>query len=304
MLDGNMNEKYQQVAELLSITFDTARKYCQEARQDEKQQQQEKAWDLWLDCWTQEAIAEEVGVTDRTIRDWVAEKKELVPDFPPPASRQHFDVWNFYSADNEGSYFGKMPSQVVENLLWLYTEPGQIVFDPFAGSGATIEVAKAMGRRVWASDRKPASPMLPIHQHDILTGWPSGAPEKPDFILLDPPYWMQAKGKYSNDPEDLGNMSLDDFYRSWDEIIGTCKKHMPDNGYLAFITSPAEDKQNEHVEDLAFNMYRIAVDKGLKPHRRIIVTYNTQQANGQQVTWARENKRLLKLYRDLVVFRR
>jgi hypothetical protein len=35
--------------------------------------------------------------------------------------------------------------------------------------------------------------------------------------------------------------------------------------------------------------------------RRIIVPYQTQQATGQQVTWARENKRMLKLYRDLVV---
>jgi hypothetical protein len=39
----------------------------------------------------------------------------------------------------------------------------------------------------------------------------------------------------------------------------------------------------------------------LKVKRRIIVPYQTQQATGQHVTWARENKRLLKLYRDLVV---
>jgi len=69
-----------------------------------------------------------------------------------------------------------MPPQVVENLLWFYTEPGDIVFDPFAGGGTTIDVAKRMGRRVWSSDRKPSTPTLPIHQHDITTGWPDGAP--------------------------------------------------------------------------------------------------------------------------------
>jgi hypothetical protein len=42
-------------------------------------------------------------------------------------------------------------------------------------------------------------------------------------------------------------------------------------------------------------------DHGWHIERRIIVPYNTQQATGQQVTWARENKRMLKLYRDLVV---
>ena len=41
-----------------------------------------------------------------------------------------------------------MPPPIVENVLWLYTEPGDIIVDPFAGGGTTIDVAKAMGRRV------------------------------------------------------------------------------------------------------------------------------------------------------------
>jgi DNA modification methylase len=28
-------------------------------------------------------------------------------------------------------HFGRMPPQVVENLVWLYTEPADVVFDPF-----------------------------------------------------------------------------------------------------------------------------------------------------------------------------
>src|SRR5207249_2871598 len=98
----------------------------------------------------------------------------------------------------ESSYFGKTPEQVVENLLWLYTELGEIVFDPMVGSGTTIDVAKRMGRRVWASDWKPHTPTLPIHQHDITTGWPEGAPSKVDFIFLDPPYWQPPTGKHSD----------------------------------------------------------------------------------------------------------
>jgi hypothetical protein len=48
----------------------------------------------------------------------------------------------------------------VANLLWLYTEPGEIVVDPFAGGGTTVDAAKAMSRRVWASDT-------------VRTGWRS-----------------------------------------------------------------------------------------------------------------------------------
>jgi DNA modification methylase len=195
-----------------------------------------------------------------------------------------------------------MPPQVVENLLWFYTEPGNIVFDPFAGGGTTIDVAKSMGRRVWSSDRKPSTPTLPIHAHDITTGWPDGAPRKVDFVLLDPPYWRQAAGKYSDDPGDLGNMTIDDFNSAWSTLVKTCAERLVDGGRLAFIISPTQ-LDDGTVVDHAFDMERACVDQGLTVERRIIVPYNTQQATGQQVTWARENKRLLKLYRDLVVLR-
>jgi hypothetical protein len=228
-----------------------------------------------------------------------------------------------------------MPPQIVENLLWFYTDPGDIVVDPFAGSGTTIDTAKAMGRRVWASDRQPSTPTLPIHEHDIMTGWPGyrwidhansdaettveppdwhteiindneqrwsrfGVPRKAKLILLDPPYWQQAKGKYSDSPADLANMSLDDFYACWSAIVKTCVPHIDAGGHLAYIISPTQCDDGS-VIDHATDMLRACWECGLKVRRRRIVMYQTQQATGQQVTWARENKRELKLYRDLVV---
>jgi hypothetical protein len=72
-----------------------------------------------------------------------------------------------------------------------------------------------------------------------------------------------------------------------------------------FIVSPAEDKDGNRVVDLALLMYQISEEQGLRCRRRIIALYNAhQQANGQQVIWARTNKKLLKLYRDIVVLYR
>ena len=68
-----------------------------------------------------------------------------------PTSRQHFDIWQFATSDKTAgaqSYFGAVPPQVIENLLWFFTEHGDTVVDLFAGSGTTVDVAKAMGRRV------------------------------------------------------------------------------------------------------------------------------------------------------------
>ena len=38
-------------------------------------------------------------------------------------------------------------------------------------------------------------------------------------MFLDPPYWKQAEGQYSDDAEDLANMSLDKFNASLSDII-------------------------------------------------------------------------------------
>lgn len=233
---------------------------------------------------------------ERAHRAWQVEPEQ------PPDSRQHFDVWSFQASDADitgGRFFGRMPPQVVENLLWFWTEPGQQVVDPFGGSGTTLDVAERMGRFAWASDLLPTRPdILP---HDITTGWPEAAPEQADLILLDPPYWRQAAGRYSDDSSDLGNQTLDDFMASWRKVVGACVPHLADGGRLAFIVSPTETP--ERVVDHAFEMYAACAVAGLVCERRVIVTYQTQQATGQQVVWARENRRLLKLYRDLVVMR-
>jgi DNA modification methylase len=98
----------------------------------------------------------------------------------------------------------------LDNLLYLYTQPFDVVIDPFAGSGSTIDLCKRRFRRYWVSDRKPVIERAhEIREHDITAGLPK-LPRWQDVALvyLDPPYWKQAEGEYSNDPEDLGNMPL------------------------------------------------------------------------------------------------
>lgn len=297
-------ERVKDIAGLLAVSVRSVQDWTQDIRAQEKAEQQERAWDLWLDCHEQQEIAEQVGVSEATISGWFKERKSA--EIEPPDPHMAFDYWSYAKGDADTSYFGAMPYGIVENLLWMYTQPGDTVVDPFAGSGTTIHVAKKMGRRVWASDQASAAkyPHLPIHTHDITTGWPEQAPRKAQLILLDPPYWIQAAGHYSNDPTDLANMPLPAFYEAWAQVVKHCADHLDEDGRLAFIVSPAQDGTLEvgRVVDLAFGMYRICEDEGLTCERRIIVPYSTQQATGQQVDAARKHRKLLKLYRDLVVF--
>ena len=56
----------------------------------------------------------------------------------------------------------------LDNLLYLYTNPADIVVDPFAGSGSTIDLCKKRQRRYWVADRKPiVEREHEIRKHDL-----------------------------------------------------------------------------------------------------------------------------------------
>jgi site-specific DNA-methyltransferase (adenine-specific) len=76
-----------------------------------------------------------------------------------PGQRVPFDVWGIPS---DGPYWGRgqgnnrerraghpnqLPEVYLERLIRAYTNPGDLVLDPFVGSGTTVVVAEALGRR-------------------------------------------------------------------------------------------------------------------------------------------------------------
>lgn len=315
LADLDAADRVKDIAELLKVSERSVHGWTKDVRKAEKQQQQDKAWDLWLDCWGITDIAVEMGFTDHdvptekrdsqsnTVRTWIHEKRKSAEFVDAPESRQHFDIWQFPTTDRDAggqqSYFGAVPPQVMENLLWFFSEPGHVVVDLFAGSGTTVDVAKRMGRRVWASDIRGNhySPHLPIHAHDVTVGWPADGPRKADLTFLDPPYWQQAAGRYSDDPSELAEMEIGEFRIAWHTVAKAAMDH---SALVAFIISPTQLDDGD-VLDHATEMLSPFFENGWFVKRRIIVPYSTQQATGQQVTWARENRRMLKLYRDLVV---
>jgi hypothetical protein len=120
-------------------------------------------------------------------------------------------------------------------------------------------------------------------------------------VLLDPPYWQQAKGRYSDDLDDLANQSLGSFCAGWEAVVKAVMEHTV---RVAYIIGPTELDDHSAVIDHATGMLIPFLENGWHVERRIIVPYQTQQATGQQVEWARANRKLLKLYRDLVVMTR
>jgi len=207
------------------------------------------------------------------------------------------------------SYPGRIPGQIVECLLHLYTKPFDHVYDPFAGGGTTLDVCKAYFRRYWGSDIAPLATRRDIRQHDILQGKPDFFPRgyHMDFIMLDPPYWAQKKGEYSADVTNLANLPLTQFYEALDTILTTCKDLLAPDGVMALIIGPTQNGQRfDHAIDIAKRLDRL----GLALINRLIVPYSTAQTKGYHINQMREvnrtaetnaKKRLCKRYRDLLV---
>lgn len=99
---------------------------------------------------------------------------------------------NWQCSANSGTYGvpgfdGGAPDEIVAHFIETCTERGDLVVDPMAGSGRTIDLARALGREVIAADQAPKR--ADIRQHRIEDGpIPEVGRGTAQLVILDPPY--------------------------------------------------------------------------------------------------------------------
>lgn len=83
-----------------------------------------------------------------------------------PRGRVPGDVWGFSrlcgNFKERTGHPCQMPEAVLERVILACSNPGEVVFDPFAGSGTTLAVAKRLGRR-WGGVELSESYAAKIH---------------------------------------------------------------------------------------------------------------------------------------------
>ncbi|MBW2194619.1 MAG: site-specific DNA-methyltransferase [Deltaproteobacteria bacterium] len=309
----------EQIAKLVSVRKATALDWTKAIREEEEHQLNETIFDLWLACYTAVEISQRVGIAEQTVRDKIKAlstgkfhgtkpwKLSEFSDFDEEdLLRPIYNVWRYGKNSGEISHFGNSDPRILDRLLYLYTKPFDTVVDVFGGGGSTLDVCKNRLRRYWISDRKPIIEREhQIRKLDVTQELPplNKRWSEVSLTFLDPPYWKQAEGKYSDDQEDLANMSLEDFNKTLSGVVnGIAKKQS--KGFIAMLMQPTQwNAPDKEYTDHVIDMVRLADAKRLKLVNRISCPYSSQQCKPQMVEYAKENKMLLVLSRELIVWK-
>lgn len=219
-------------------------------------------------------------------------------DFKPTP----YDVWSFRHDPAFGiPHPGSIPPAIVAHALHYFTRPGDLVVDPMAGGGTTLDVALSMDRRCLAYDIDPTRPeILPL---DIRRGFPPEA-RNCRLVFCDPPYHTMLARKYHK--AGVASASLDDWTAFLHQLARDAFATLQPGGHFALLLATQTEKDLPRgfgYLDHVFLGYRAGADAGFLPERRISCPMSGNYLP-QQVRLARVEGRLLGQVRDLLILRK
>lgn len=308
--DKKRDTEKARLAKLLSVSERTVRNWLSSIDKDIKEARDKRILNLWLASYSQEEIADAVGISRSQVSEIVSGSAKLPK--PAEAAANHlvdfevplYNVWKFMEKPGGSSRFGYTESTILDNLLHFYTKPFDVVVDPFAGGGSSIDVCKKRFRRYWVSD----CTVVPEREHEIRK-WDI-AKELPSIpkwqevtlIYLDSSKWKQAENTSNNNAQaDTTKKPLNDFTETFSEFINSISKKLHPGAVIATLIPPTQQWKSS---DKVCTDYAAELIKKVKMpiNMRFQCLHEEKQCTAQMVEWAKTNKRPLVISSELIVW--
>lgn len=195
-------------------------------------------------------------------------------------------------------YRGCTPALVVWNLLRRYTRPGDLVVDCMAGGGTTIDVARALGRKVIGLDIEPSRGDIARNDARHL---PFGD-EAVDFHFVDSPYSDNIR--YSYDERCIGNIpaSSERFLEAMSKVAAEMHRTLKPGRHAAWVISD-EYRRGSFVA-VGFRMFEV-LSAHFEPVDIIaLVRHNDSAANPMWEHAARKRNFFLRGFKYLFIVKK
>lgn len=146
-------------------------------------------------------------------------------------------LWDFpkqsygLTPKGDNKYPGVTPALIIYNLIWRYTDPGDLVVDPMCGSGTTIDVCKEEKREVIGLDISPV-------RSDIIQSDARKIPVKDssaDMVFIDSPYGDNIR--YNEHPASIGKISseTEKFYDELEKAMNESHRILKEGKILGWL---------------------------------------------------------------------
>ena len=258
---------------------------------------------IWSAAERSELIKLKVEALDRgessidSVFRLVGQLNKTPSDFEPKV----YDMWSFGGLNPKYGkpHPGGLPGDFIENIIHYWSHDGDIIADPFAGGGITVDVCRAMGRTCYASDIAPTRD--DIFQWDVTQGYPPYE-QRPNLIFLDPPYWNMVAEDYVE--ESASALDFPGFISFLRKLAKDTAAALPPGGTVAAIMMKQKFRLPEGLPfmDWPFVWYRYFCEAGLFSLDRIACPWPTSIWQAFHVEKAKEDRRILPLVGDLIIF--
>ena len=229
-------------------------------------------------------------------------EQRSAPDKHPPSPAPK----GAFAVQGDQAYAGATPSWVIWQCLMRYTRPGDLVVDPFCGSGTTLDVARDIGRRALGYDLAPTRP-------DIFRADARKLPledGKADFVFFDPPYSTHIT--YSDDPKCIGKLDSGGadagaaYYDAMSRSIAEIHRVLKDRRYAALYVSDSWRKSSkpQPFSPIGFELFAL-LRRHFKPVDIItVVRRNQKLARGNWHKAAEEGNFFLRGFNYLFIVKK